>query len=117
MPRTKNANPELHRAVGRSIRTARETAGMSQEGLAERLDVSAQSISKWESGDHPVTLANLFELARILDVGVDTLLGLPTGEHWDWQNPAEVVVAEGWRRLDPESQKIVAALICKLSQQ
>ena len=30
--------------------TLRKTKGMTQEQLAERLDVSRQSISKWESG-------------------------------------------------------------------
>ena len=30
--------------------TLRKTKGMTQEQLAEKLDVSRQSISKWESG-------------------------------------------------------------------
>lgn len=33
------------------IQTLRKQSGLSQEQLAERLDVSRQAVSKWESGD------------------------------------------------------------------
>ncbi len=32
------------------IQTLRKQSGLSQEQLAERLDVSRQAVSKWESG-------------------------------------------------------------------
>lgn len=36
--------------VGKRIATLRKTKGLSQEQLAELLHVSAQAVSKWETG-------------------------------------------------------------------
>ena len=37
--------------LGEKIQQLRKAAGISQEQLAEQLDVSRQSISKWELND------------------------------------------------------------------
>lgn len=37
-------------AFAANLALLRRSAGLSQEQLAERLDVSRQSVSKWESG-------------------------------------------------------------------
>lgn len=37
--------------IGIRIAALRKKAGLSQTALAERLGVSAQAVSKWESGD------------------------------------------------------------------
>ena len=37
--------------VGERIQQLRKAAGLSQEQLAEQLDVSRQSVSKWELND------------------------------------------------------------------
>ena len=47
------------------LQELRKQSGMSQEELAERLDVSRQAVSKWESGTAKPELAKLVELARI----------------------------------------------------
>ena len=36
--------------IGEKISILRHDCGMSQDELAEKLDVSRQSVSKWESG-------------------------------------------------------------------
>lgn len=48
----------------------RKKYGWSQEELAERLDISRQSVSKWESG------ASIPDLERI--VGMSQLFGVTT---------------------------------------
>ena len=54
--------------------TLRKTKGMTQEQLAERLDVSRQSISKWESGQAVPELEKIVALSTIFDVTTDYLL-------------------------------------------
>lgn len=54
----------------------RKSAGLSQEELAEKLGVSRQAVSKWESGAALPELAKLGELSRIFGVSVDELLDL-----------------------------------------
>ena len=46
----------------------------SQEELAERLNVSRQFVSKWESGASTPELDRIAELCRLFDVSADTLI-------------------------------------------
>ena len=52
----------------------RKKIGKSQETLAERLGVSRQAVSKWETGESEPDLANLCALATAFGVTVDFLL-------------------------------------------
>ncbi|KXT85137.1 helix-turn-helix domain-containing protein [Streptococcus panodentis] len=52
----------------------RKEKGWSQELLAEKVNVSRQSISKWESGQALPELEKIVELSRIFQVTTDYLL-------------------------------------------
>ena len=54
----------------------RRASGMSQEELAEKLGVSRQAVSKWESGTTQPELSKLIELSKLYSVSVDELLSL-----------------------------------------
>lgn len=54
-----------------SLRTARD---MSQDDLAEKLEVSRQSVSKWETGQSTPDLDKIIRLADLFGVGVDELV-------------------------------------------
>ena len=43
----------------------RRASGMSQEELAEKLGVSRQAVSKWESGATQPELSKLIELSKL----------------------------------------------------
>ena len=60
--------------LGENIRKYRRVAGLTQSELAERLYLTAQNISKWETGKSYPDLVNLCSLARELGVSVDALL-------------------------------------------
>ena len=57
------------------IKKIRESRGMRQYELADRMGVSQASVSAWESGAAMPSAANLIKLADILDCTVDALLG------------------------------------------
>ena len=61
----------------------RRAAGLSQEELAERLNVSRQAVSKWENGAAQPELSKLVELSRLYSVSVDELLSLEEAEKGD----------------------------------
>ena len=61
----------------------RRAAGLSQEELAERLNVSRQAVSKWENGAAQPELSKLVELSRLYGVSVDELLILEEAEKGD----------------------------------
>ena len=54
--------------------TLRKAKDLTQEQLAEKLDVSRQSVSKWESGQVTPDLEKLVEISAIFDVTTDYLL-------------------------------------------
>ena len=49
----------------------RKKAGWSQEELAEKLDISRQSVSKWESGASSPDLDKIIRLSRLFGVTTD----------------------------------------------
>ena len=56
------------------IMTLRKQKGWSQEELAERLDVSRQSVSKWESGQSIPELDKVVQISTLFGVSTDYLL-------------------------------------------
>ena len=54
-----------------SLRTQR---GMSQDDLAEKLEVSRQSVSKWETAQSAPDLDKIIKLANLFGVNVDELV-------------------------------------------
>ena len=66
--------------LNEKIYACRKKAGLSQEALAERIGVSRQAISKWETGEASPEISKLPPLAEAFGVTVDWLLsedGLP----------------------------------------
>ena len=55
---------------------ARRARGLSQEELAERLGVSRQAVSKWETGEASPDLSKLTALSGALSLSLDVLCGL-----------------------------------------
>ena len=58
-----------------NIRKYRKLNHMSQDELAEKLDVTRQSISLWETGQTQPSLDNIVALTKLFDVSTDDLLG------------------------------------------
>ncbi len=56
------------------LKTSRKEKGHSQEQLAEMLEVSRQSITKWETGTAFPELKKLLQISIILDKELDWLL-------------------------------------------
>lgn len=61
--------------TGSKLAAARRAKDMTQMELADRLGISFQAVSSWERGNTMPDIAKLPELADILDVTVDDLLG------------------------------------------
>ena len=57
------------------LQQTRKARGWSQEDLAERVQVSRQAVSKWETGDAMPDLPKLLALADALDISLDALCG------------------------------------------
>lgn len=65
---------ELRGRVAKRIALYRKNCGMTQLELAEKINYSDKSVSKWERGDGMPDTFVLFQLAELFGVTVDALL-------------------------------------------
>lgn len=56
------------------IKNLRKSKNMSQENLAELLNISRQAITKWESGEAYPDINNLIALSNLFQISIDRLL-------------------------------------------
>ena len=57
------------------LKTIRKQAGMSQEKLAEKLGVSRQAVTKWETDTGIPDIKNTLAISALFDISVDELFG------------------------------------------
>ena len=59
---------------GENLKTIRKDKKMSQEQLAEKVNVSRQSVSKWETGEAYPEMNNILELCKIFNCKINDLI-------------------------------------------
>ena len=68
---------KLKYQIGTNIAGYRKQAGLTQAGLAEKLNYSDKAVSKWERGESMPDVVTLVQLARQFDITVNDLLADP----------------------------------------
>ena len=53
----------------------RKKEGLSQEQLGNKVNVSRQTVSKWELGETTPELEKLIELSKVFNISIDKLVG------------------------------------------
>ena len=59
---------------GENLKRLRKEKQLSQESLAEKLNISRQAVSKWESNNSYPDMNNLIQLKNIFNVSLDDLI-------------------------------------------
>jgi transcriptional regulator with XRE-family HTH domain len=72
-----NARDEFYAEVGRRVRMAREAAGLTQDALADQVDLSRTSVTNIEKGRQKIALHTLCKVASA--VGVEPATLFPSG--------------------------------------
>lgn len=85
----------MERTMGQIIKSLRKNAGLTQEELAEQLNISAPAVSKWESNAAMPDISQVVPLADIFGVTTDYLFGL-----------SDTSVEEEALRIIQEAQKL-----------
>lgn len=60
--------------IDANIKYLRKRAGLSQEELAEKIDVSRQSVAKWENGESLPDIVKCRDLAMLFGTTIDNLI-------------------------------------------
>ena len=95
--------------LGEKICMLRTGKGLSQEDLAQRLEVSRQSVSKWETGQSVPDLEKIIKLADLFGVSVDELVR--EGERPQPPQPEPQVVYVKEKREWTAAQKLGICLL------
>ena len=86
-------------SLGDNIRRLREERGMTQEKLADELNVSFQAVSSWEREEYRPDLDKLMKMAGVFDVSLSRLVedqkqDLPVSNTiFDWQHMKSFIKA------------------------
>lgn len=95
-------------ALSEKLYTLRKKSGLSQEQLAEQLNVSRQAISKWESGTSSPESDKLIAISDYFNVSLDYLMKTDNEQPKDTSQAAQ-------RETSPvaeHSQRSVGFIIC-----
>ena len=65
----------MENKLAENIRDYRKSLGLTQEQLAERLEITLGTVSKWERGSSEPDLGYIMDLAELFHVSVDALVG------------------------------------------
>ena len=65
--------------LGESLLNARKSKGLTQEAAAEKLGVSRQTVSKWETGETLPDIRQSKRLAALYGVSLDELIDFDAG--------------------------------------
>ena len=109
--------------VGGQVRRARETAGVTQAALADRLGVTPRQVEFYESGAGRIRASKLFEIAALLRRPVSIFyegLTQEGDEVVDRRDPAtaafaSAVLAARISRLPPGRRRLVEVLVNSLA--
>lgn len=64
----------MNSMINMNLAALRKQYGMTQEEVAERINVSRQAIAKWEKGESIPDLSNCVALANLFQVSLDDLI-------------------------------------------
>lgn len=98
---------EINIQIGEQIKSAREQARMTQEQMAERIEVSPQFVSDLERGVVGISLTTLKRVCTVLGVSSDQILFGAPGED------RSAVIADKCRNLPDKQFAILIEIIDK----
>ena len=80
---TMENNNEINKKIAKNLIQYRKAAGLTQAELAEKINYSDKSVSKWESGNGMPDVYTLLQLAELYGVTLNDFVGEKTAEKPD----------------------------------
>ena len=81
----------MSQSIGKNIRKLRKERNLTQEELAELLNITSQAISKWENEVGMPDISQIVPLASVLGVSTDLLFGISNTNE---QNEVEQIIED-----------------------
>jgi transcriptional regulator with XRE-family HTH domain len=90
--------------LNEKILTLRKKQGLSQEELAEKLNVSRQAVSRWEVGSAQPDASNILQLSKLFGVTADYLL------NDEYESDRDVPIVRRTERRSKENLQKIAGI-------
>ena len=97
--------------LGEKISQLRSERNMSQSDLAEKLDVSRQSVSKWETDSSIPELDKLIQLSDLFEISLDELVLHKTPKNLAKQNTIIYEQQKETKINDSYTQKVIGFIL------
>ena len=94
--------------IGQKIRKIRKAHGLSQEELAEKVNISTTHMSHIETGNTKLSLPVVVDIAAALEVRADDLLDNPTAAT---TSSSLDEIADGLERCNAQEAKVIADVV------
>ena len=103
--------------IGKFISNCRKNKNLTQEQLAETLNISDRAVSKWERGLNLPDASLMLELCNILDITVNELLTGEIIKKEKYMKQAETNLIELKSKLEEQTKKLLnlEIIICLIS--
>ncbi len=101
----------------KNLKKLRQESGISQQGLADVVLVSQQSVNKYENKDVEPDMATLIKMAEYFDVSLDYLVGrtgireMADKEKLSDLSSDEAKVVKEYRKLKDKQKKCIIELL------
>lgn len=103
----------INKVVGRNFRKYRRVAGLTQESIAEKANVTIEYLSKLENGTYNARVTTIIDLCRAVSITPALLLA---DFFTDKSNGISEVIFEEVDKLTLEDQKLTLDFIKRLAR-
>lgn len=93
---------DFQKKLGSSVKALREELGLSQEKLANLLNIKRVSLSQIEKGDRKITAEELAKISKIANISADVLLDLKKDIEVKFEEPEKTIEKEEIRISVPQ---------------
>ena len=105
---------KLKHQLGANIAAYRKRCGMTQAGLAEKLNYSDKAVSKWERGESMPDVMTLVQLAELFDITVNDLVADPNALPETNGKVQKVMERAVEKTLKRKANKRIILMLCSL---
>lgn len=107
-----SADQEFFKAMGTRISSARKARGITQQDMADRLDIAQQTYAQYETGIRRIPASMIPKLAQHLGLTLEELMGVSYGSRSKPGPSSKLEVQiERLRQLPRATQKVVMNML------
>lgn len=100
----------MHNITGERLKQLRTDAHLTQEGIAQILNITREAYSLYETNKRQMSFESLCKVADFYNVSTDYLLGQSCSKENYYLRTEEINLINAFRRSDPRGKRILLEL-------